>query len=86
MDINMDMHMMIPASLADLIDDMARKTKRTRTTVVREAIEEYLDRRRRRQLDEELARYVETMSPASAEFTEETSRHTSERLLRETEW
>lgn len=86
MDINMDMHMMIPASLAGMLDDLARKTKRTRTIVVREAIEEYLDRRRQRQLDEELARYVETKANASAEFAEETSRHTSERLLRETEW
>lgn len=82
----MDMHMTIPAPLAGKLDDLARKTKRTRTVIVREAIEEYIDRCCRRQLEEEMARYVETMAPASGEFVRETSDHVAEVLLRETEW
>jgi len=68
------------------LDELATKTGRSRSFLIRDAVGEYLAERRHQSLHETMRKHAEKAGPYSGEFVKESESHAAERLLRETKW
>ena len=86
MDTATDIHISLPSSLLTGLDRAARERRVTRVHLVRELISDFLRGLEKARVEQEMATYAEEMAPHSQDFVRETDQHTTQRLLRETEW
>lgn len=81
-----DIHITVQDGLAARLEELSRRLDANRTTLVREAVEEYVCRRERELLADSMARYAAEMAPESGAFVEETWPSVNRQILESTEW
>jgi predicted transcriptional regulator len=83
---NMDIHVILPGTLVERMDRVARELDIRRTELLRQAVVEFLDRMVAERIEKEMEKYVDKMAPYSGEFVQQGDKHVVKRLLRETKW
>lgn len=81
-----DIHITVQHSLAARLEELSRRLDANRTTLVREAVEEYICRRERELLADSMASYAAEMAPESGAFVEESWPSVNRQILESTEW
>jgi predicted transcriptional regulator len=81
-----NMHITLSEDWLGRLDELSHRLERSRTTLVREAVMEYVLRREREMIEDEMGRYAEEMGPASNEFTRWTEAEVHRMLHEHTEW
>jgi len=86
MDRVVDIHLSLPVSLLRDFDRAASARRLRRAQLLRQVIAEFLAAEERSRTTAEMRAYAEEMADRSSDFVRETDEHTTERLLRETQW
>lgn len=81
-----NMHITLSKDWLDRLDELSARLEQSRTALVREAVVEYVLKREREMIEEEMGRYAEEMGPASNEFTHWTEAEVDRLLHEHTEW
>ncbi|MBI3924965.1 MAG: ribbon-helix-helix protein, CopG family [Armatimonadetes bacterium] len=81
-----DIHVSLQEDTFERLGHLAETLEVSRNFLIREAVEDYLRRKEREQLERELDDYVRQMAPHSTEFVEETGSDVDQMLLENAEW
>ncbi|MHB2019561.1 MAG: ribbon-helix-helix protein, CopG family [Candidatus Xenobia bacterium] len=81
-----DLHVALHDEMLSNLDALSRKLKTTRNLLIREALADFIARKKREAETEEMARYAAEMAPQSGEFVAEFKADVNRALWDHTEW